>query len=141
MRIRAYELGDEKYIPAQVHDWHRDIMAGLALIGQTLTVEHEGQVVVVMGMARLWPGVADTWSLVHPSSGVPARQLVRIVRESLETYAQVEQLRRANAVASDNKQARWMRLLGFEYEYTQHQAGPEGEDLVGMVKWFNRGLH
>lgn len=141
MKIRAYELGDEKYIPAQANDWHRDIMAGLAAIGQTLTVEHACQVVVVMGMAKLWPGVADCWSLVHPSSGVPARQLVRLVKESLETYAQVEELRRANATASDEKQLKWMHLLGFEQEFVMRQGGPQGEDLVGMVKWFNRGMH
>lgn len=141
MNIRAYELGDEKYIPAQVDDWHRDIMAGLAQIGQTLTVEHDGKPVVVMGIAKLWPGVADCWSLVHPHSGVPARQLVRVVRESLETMAQVEELRRANATAMNAKQAQWMHLLGFDYEFTMRAGGPDGQDLVGMVKWFNRGLH
>lgn len=136
MKIRAYELGDERYIPAQVNDWHRDIMAGLALVGKTLTVEHNGQVVVVMGLAKLWPGVADCWSLVHPQSGATALQLVRVVRSSLESFAVVEDLRRANAMAGDDRQLRWMRCLGFEHEYTQRRAGPKGEDLHGMVKWF-----
>lgn len=140
MEIRGYEVGDELQMPGQVNDWHRDLMAGLALIGKTLTVEHEGRVVVVMGLAKLWPGVADCWSLVHPSSGVPAIRLVRLVKSSLESFAVVEGLRRANATASDDKQRRWMQLLGFEYEFTQRQAGPLGEDLVGMVKWF-RGMH
>lgn len=140
MIIRAYEVGDELALPVQVNDWHRDLMAGLAMIGNALTVEHEGKTVVVMGLAKLWPGVADCWSLVHPSSGVPAIALVRIVKSSLESFAAVEELRRANAMASDDKQQRWMRLLGFEYEFTQRQAGPQGEDLIGMVKWF-RGVH
>lgn len=140
MIIRAYEVGDELHIPSQPNDWHRTIMAGLAMIGKTLTVEHNGRVVVCMGLAKLWPGVADCWSLVHPEAGVPAIKLVRVVRSSLESFAIVEELRRANAMAHDDKQQRWMRCLGFEYEYTQREAGPQGEDLIGMVKWF-RGRH
>lgn len=140
MELRAYEIGDELQLPAQVNDWHRDLMAGLAMMGNAFTAEHEGKVVVVMGLAKLWPGVADCWSLVHPSSGVPALQLVRLVRRTLEDFATLEKLRRANAMASDDKQRRWMQCLGFEYEFTQRQAGPVGEDLIGMVKWF-RGMH
>jgi hypothetical protein len=138
--IRAYKEGDELRVPTQENDWHRDLLPGLAMMGTVLSVTHEGEIVVVMGMAKLWAGVAECWSLVHPSSAASAIALVRVVKTSLETTAAVQGLRRANAMASDAKQQRWMRLLGFEYEFTQREGGPLGEDLVGMVKWF-RGMH
>jgi hypothetical protein len=140
MELRAYEVGDENLIPAQVSDWHRQVMSGLALVGHMLTIESGGQVVVVIGGATLWAGVGEVWSLVHPNSGVPARALVRIVKSSLEDWAKMEKLWRVNAMAMDDKQMRWMRLLGFEHEYTQRRGGPEGIDLHGMVKWI-RGVH
>ena len=72
MEVRAYELGDEQQIPAQENDWHREIAGGLAIVGTAFTVWHDDRPIVVMGMAKLWPGVADGWTFIHPDSGVPA---------------------------------------------------------------------
>lgn len=135
MEVRAYEVGDEDLIPAQVSDHHRKIIGGLALVGTMFTIETEGRAVVVVGGMELWPGVGEVWSLVHPNSGVPARALVRVVKTHLEDWAKLQKWWRVNAMAMDEKQGRWMRLLGFEHEYTQRRGGPGGIDLHGMVKW------
>lgn len=143
MELRAYELGDEDLIPVQPNEenvWVRKVMAGLAVVGTMFTVEADGRAVMVVGGVKLWPGVGDVWSLVDPHSGVPARALVRIVKTNLEDWARMEGLWRVNAMAMNDKQIRWMRLLGFEHEYTSRRAGPGGIDLYGMVKWI-RGVH
>lgn len=143
MEIRAYEVGDERLIPEQPAgegQWTRDVLAGLAMMGSTLTVEAEGRVVIVFGMVKLWPGVADGWLLVHPHSGLPARALIRIIKNTLEDWGRMEKLWRVNAMAMNEKQKRFLCLLGFEHEYTQRRAGPGGIDLYGMAKWI-RGLH
>ncbi len=143
MEVRAYEVGDEDLIPVQPNDenrWMRKVMPGLAVMGTMLTIESEGQAVVVIGGVKLWPGVGEAWNLVHPNSGVPARALARIVKTNLEDWARMEELWRVNAMAMNDKQMKWLRLLGFEHEYTSRRAGPGGVDLHGMVKWI-RGVH
>lgn len=140
MELRAYEVGDENLIPAQLADWHRKVWSGLSLVGTMCTIESEGRAVAVFGGVKLWPGVGEVWSLVHPDSGVPARALVRLCKSTVEDWARMEELYRVNAAAFDEKQQKWMRLLGFEHEYTQRRGGPEGIDIYGMVKWI-RGVH
>ncbi len=140
MELKAFELGEEKLIPLEdeASNWHRQLVSGLAHFGRTLTAVHEGRPVAIMGMIKLWDGVADTWSLIHPSSGVPARQLVRLVRGTLDDFAELEGLRRCNAIAVSEAHIKWMRLLGYEHEFTMVHAAPDGRDLLGMVKWYRR---
>jgi hypothetical protein len=143
MELRAYEVGDEDRIPEQPGGegmWTRNVMAGLAMMGSSATAVADGRVVIVIGTIKLWPGVADGWCLVHPDSGLSARALIRIIKATLEDWARMEEVWRVNAMAMTEKQMRFLRLLGFEHEYTQRRAGPEGIDLYGMVKWI-KGLH
>jgi hypothetical protein len=137
-KVRAYQTGDVDHIPRRAEDLQRrwfDAVIILSDHGFTLT-DDDDDVVVCMGTAMLWPGVVDTWSLVHPESGVPALTLVRDVRKVLEDYCQVYGVYRCNAQAFDDDQHRWMQLLGFVDEGVKERYGPQGQDVISMVKWY-----
>lgn len=137
-KVRAYQTGDVDQIPRRAEQLERrwfDTVIILSDHAVTLT-DDEDNVLVCMGTAVLWPGVADIWSLVHPDSGTHALTLVRDVRKLLEDFCQVYGVRRCNAQAFDADQRKWMQLLGFVDENVLHKYGPQAQDVIGMVKWY-----
>lgn len=138
MKIRGYEVGDEDQIPVRDGDWHRPFIAGFSLVAQMYTFELEDRIAAILGIHKLWDGVAECWQLTHPEPGLPVRKLAGEVTLMLDTWAAMEQVRRVNASAVNELQVKWAKLIGFEMEYVQRQAGPEGEDITGLVKWYQR---
>lgn len=137
-KVRAYQTGDVDQIPRRAWELQRRWFDALIILSDhavTLT-DDDDNVVLCMGSAMLWPGVADIWSIVHPESGVPALTLVRDTRKVIEDYCQVYGVRRCNAQAFDDNQHKWMQLLGFVDETKLHKYGPQGQDVIGMVKWY-----
>lgn len=137
-KIRAYQTGDVDQIPRRAEDVQRNWFDALIILSDhafTLT-DDDDNVVVCMGSAMLWPGVADMWSLVHPESKVPALTLVRDVRKVVEDFCQVYGVHRCNAQAFNDDQHKWMQLLGFVDEGVKKRYGPQGQDVISMVKWY-----
>lgn len=137
-KVRAYQTGDVDQIPRRAEDVQRQWFDALIILsdhGFTLT-DDDDNVCVCMGTAMLWAGVVDTWSLVHPECGVPALTLVRDVRKILEDYCQVYGVHRCNAQSFNDIEHRWMQLLGFVDEGVKKRYGPQGQDVISMVKWY-----
>jgi hypothetical protein len=145
-KVRAYQTGDVDQIPRRVEQLQRNWSDSLIILSDhavTLT-DDDDNVLMCMGTVMLWPGVADTWSLVHPETGVSALTLVRDTRKLLEDFCQVYGVHRCNAQAFDDDQHRWMQLLGFVDETVMHKYGPQQQDVIGMVKWYRAkrvGVH
>ena len=136
-KVRAYKHGDINEIPERADDVHRQWFEAMLLLsdhGVTLTDE-DGNVAAIMGSCMLWQGCADIWSLVNPSSSVPTITLVRDTRKVIEDYCTLYGVKRCNAMAFSEDQHQWMRLLGFVDEGKKHAYGPNGQDVIDMVKW------
>lgn len=137
-KVRAYQTGDVDHIPRRAEDLQRRWFDALIILSDhavTLT-DDDGEVLVCMGSAMLWPGVADIWSLVHPETGVSALTLVRDTRKIIEDYCQVYGVHRCNAQAFTDIEHKWMQLLGFVDEGVKKRYGPQGQDVISMVKWY-----
>lgn len=137
-KVRAYQTGDVDHIPRREEDLQRRWFDALIILSDhavTLT-DDDGEVLVCMGSAMLWPGVADIWSLVHPETGVSALTLVRDTRKIIEDYCQVYGVHRCNAQAFHDIEHKWMQLLGFVDEGVKKRYGPQGQDVISMVKWY-----
>jgi hypothetical protein len=137
-KVRAYQTGDVDQIPRRAWELQRRWFDSVIILSDhavTLT-DDDDNVVLCMGSAMLWPGVADIWSIVHPESGVPALTLVRDTRKVIEDYCQVYGVYRCNAQAFDDDQHKWMQLLGFVDEGVKKRYGPQQQDVIGMVKWY-----
>ena len=137
-KVRAYQTGDVDQIPRRAEQLQRRWFDALIILSDhavTLT-DDDDNVLVCMGSAMLWPGVADIWSLVHPESGTHALTLVRDTRKVIEDYCQVYGVHRCNAQAFDEDQHKWMQLLGFVDEHVKARYGPQQQDVIGMVKWY-----
>ncbi len=137
-KVRAYQTGDVDQIPRRAEHQERKWFDALIILsGHAVTLtDDEDNVCVCMGSTMLWEGVADIWSLVHPDSAVPALTLVRDVRKVIEDYCQVYGVHRCNAQAFDDDQHKWMQLLGFVDEGVKVRYGPQGQDVIAMVKWY-----
>ncbi len=137
-KVRAYQTGDVDQIPRRAWELQRRWFDALIILSDhavTLT-DDDGNVLVCMGSAMLWPGVADIWSIVHPETGVSALTLVRDTRKVIEDYCQVYGVHRCNAQAFDDDQHKWMQLLGFVDEGVRERYGPQQQDVIAMVKWY-----
>ena len=137
-KVRAYQTGDVDHIPRRAEELQRRWFDALIILSDhavTLT-DDDDNVLVCMGSAMLWPGVADIWSLVHPDSGTQALTLVRDTRKVIEDYSQVYGVHRCNAQAFNDDQHKWMQLLGFVDEHVKKRYGPQQQDVIGMVKWY-----
>ena len=137
-KMRAYQTGDVDQIPRRAEQLQRKWFDALIILSDhamTLTDDND-KVLVCMGSAMLWPGVADIWSIVHPDSGTHALTLVRDTRKVMEDYCQVYGVYRCNAQAFDKDQHKWMQLLGFVDEGVKERYGPQQQDVISMVKWY-----
>ncbi len=137
-KVRAYQTGDVDQIPRRAWELQRRWFDALIILSDhavTLT-DDDDNVVVCMGSAMLWPGVADIWSIVHPESSVPALTMVRDTRKVIEDYCQVYGVHRCNAQAFNDDQHKWMQLLGFVDEGVRVRYGPQQQDVIAMVKWY-----
>lgn len=137
-KVRAYQTGDVDQIPRRAGEVQRNWFDSLIILSDhavTLT-DDDDNVLMIMGTAVLWPGVADIWSLVHPETGTSALTLVRDMRKLLDDFCQVYGVYRCNAQAFDADQHKWMQLLGFVDEGVKKRYGPQGQDVTSMVKWY-----
>ena len=139
--LRAYKDGDIDAIPVRVGDFPRGIMGPLLMLsdGAGTLLDEDGKILMCMGTAHIWPGVVDVWSYVHPNSGTSALTLIRETRKWLNDYCTLYGVRRCNALAFNEEQRKWMALLGFVREGIKEAYGPDGQDVIEMVRWGKRG--
>lgn len=105
--------------------------------GQSVTFWHGEVPVALFGATVRWPGVADLWGVVDTEAAARTRfGLVRACRVMVEAYARERRLRRLAAWVHGQQPhcLRFARVMGFELEYTDHGAAPDGGDLLTVVR-------
>jgi len=101
------------------------------------TLEVDGQVAAVLGLRVRWAGVGDCWAVVGNSARGHGLWLTRTCRSLLNQFSFELGLHRVgiSVKATQAENLRWAKRLGFEFEGVEALAGPEGEDLIRMVRW------
>jgi len=110
--------------------------AASAAAGPAWSLLHEGRPVGCGGVAVLWPGVGEAWSLSAPDLGALALALTRLSAALLDAAAARHRLHRIQAaVHIDNGSGRrWLARLGFEEEGLMRGYGPQGDDFIRMAR-------
>jgi hypothetical protein len=100
--------------------------------GPAYTGLHEGRVVVVAGIVKLWMGVGGGWSLTSPLvEKFPVsfhRAVWRNILKSEENLClhRLQITVQASHIVSQS----WVERLGFQFEGVLKKYGPDGEDYL-----------
>lgn len=138
MISKDYTEGDETLIHTAGYQWHMPYVPALAEVGEAVTIWHDDKPLVIIGVFPIWEGVAEGWVVLEIDSGVPLRQIVSLVKWWMDKYCIDTGIRRLESSCATREQFRWMRLVGFEFEYIKPEGSPDGADVIGMVKWYRR---
>lgn len=105
--------------------------------GNTHSFLVEDKVVAVVGASFLWDGVWQVWALVSTLIRNHGIFFTKHCKAILEESAKAFSVRRYNAIvdATNVEHIRWLRTLGFEYEYVMIKGSALGTDIFGYVKW------
>ena len=141
--IRAFEPNDyeafEGQEPMQVpYALYPDL---LARSGPALTGVLNGAPVACGGLLRGWPGTAEGWMKVSPSSTAVSTLFFRKVRQALRFYAEIYDLHRIQTYIDPHypKFWRWAQVLGFEQEAYLRQWCGNRQDMM-LYTWFPKGI-
>lgn len=121
------ELLDQQRAMAGKMDLNADL-SELSKAGLVVTIEHEGQVLLVGGLIPEWENRATLWSLMSKHSGPYMR---RILFETLK-FLEERPFRRIESTVQVGFDAgnRWMRMLGFSVEGYMRAYAPDGSDML-----------
>lgn len=111
--------------------WTPDFCERLKETSETYTgLSGDGQVLVVAGVMKLWPGRHHLFAYMSLDSGPYMTAITRGVRRFLDTVAG-----RLETQVSEGFEAghRWVRLLGFKCETPEGMAGFFGDDRRGFM--------
>jgi len=127
----------------QFNQWDLQVSPGQDVIpvflsGPAFTLFKDGKIVAIGGVARLWNGVGEAWTI--PANGMAHPLLFhRTIKRMIETIEKAEGFHRIQAVVmkSHLKAHKWIKKLGFEDEGKMTSYGPHGEDFIryARVKW------
>lgn len=109
------------------------IAGEMARLGPGRTLVEDGRVVAAAGLARLWPGVAEAWLLLHRDLTPRQRLTVtRAISRGLPPLLREEGLRRLQAsVRVDFERGRHLvEWLGMKPEGVMRGYGSDGADHV-----------
>lgn len=92
----------------------------------------DGSVGCIVGLNRLWPGVASAWSITTRHLGAFPVAYTRAARRLLEAAMSEHGLHRVEITVHAGFPAgqRWARALGFEVESTLAKYGSDGSDFI-----------
>ena len=95
-----------------------------------MTIFVDGEPIATAGVAVLWPGVGEAWTIVTSRAEKAKISLHKAVRRGLDDVQDHLPLRRVQAVvrADYERSQRWVERLGFVNEGLMRSYGPEGAD-------------
>lgn len=84
----------------------------------------------------LWYGCGQIWALVTDRIRSHGLLFTKACREILEIGGHRKGIRKYYCIINPDipENIRWVKLLGFEHEYTMKEADPEGRDVLGYSK-------
>jgi len=94
------------------------------------TCFYDGEVLMVGGITKLWPGVGELWCFISNSfNKIPLREFIRVANSSIEDAINKYSFHRLQiTIANDKKQMKFCRLFGFETEGLLRKFTSSGED-------------
>lgn len=105
-------------------------------MGPAMTFMVDDEVIAVIGLSVLWPGVASVWSVIGDVENHVFwfhRNSKRILNEAVHAC----NIHRVQAAISKNDQRaiRWIRSLGFHMESTMKKFGTDQSDYFNFVRF------
>lgn len=127
--IRSYESGDVTRMKWRDGDGLGASMTDYILPAWTMVVDDE--VVACAGLAFMSEGVYRIWAHISDDARGYGKKMIKFMREVLKTvYAKLGIHRITALVRGDRPEyARFIELMGFEYEGTMRQAAPNKTDI------------
>jgi hypothetical protein len=109
----------------------------LASTGYTFTLLHDNKPLALIGAIIGWPGAATAWGAISDNIRGRGLILTQIAKELLRQGAIRYTIRRYGCMIPANlgENIRWVRALGFIYEYTMYNATIDRHNVYGYVRW------
>jgi hypothetical protein len=118
--MRPFRLEDIKVVAPESALRGREAM--LVDYGTIFTFEKDGQPVACAGLVKMWPGVAEAWTVLSDVAKANPLWIVRQLRCAIREQAWVMQLHRVQMhVEDDPHLLHWGRCLGFRCEGTMEK--------------------
>lgn len=95
--------------------------------GLAWTVEKNGEILAIAGLAPQWTGRAIAWALISEDAGKCFHSIHKAVKRFLDSseFLRIE----ANVDMEFEAGHRWMELLGFQLEGFMRAYRPDGADM------------
>lgn len=145
MKIRTYIHGDLNCINPRIDVMNTSIkdQEWVAVNGYTFTFLRDGVPVACFGAFKLYTAVYHAWCIASDNVRGRGLTFTKSIKDIMQTMAVLVGAKRINVQVDSSKKEnlRFARVLGFEEEYIQFNAGPNANgDIVGMVHW-PKGIH
>ena len=142
MKLRLYRDGDLHHVLRRAQDdeygdGQERTTKQRCEKGNTFVIEHDGIPVGIIGIEKIWSGVAKAWTLLSDQVGIGV-ELTKMVRGVLGEYCEANEIRRCEAAVKSELlgNGKWLVLIGFQYECTHREAAPDGGDLDVYVRFY-----
>lgn len=142
MELRRYREGDLDWIQKRVDFLHAgdSIIADtqLAAFSYAFTITHDHYPVAVTGCFKIFDKVWQCWMFASEDARECGLGFLRRTREAIKRACEACDVKRlnSNVDAGNAENIRFARILGFEPEFTQLNAGPGASgDIMGLVYW------
>jgi hypothetical protein len=139
MEIVAFQMKHLRGI--EIREWDRKLVSMIDPIpmiqaGPAFSLIIKEKVVIIGGVAILWPGVGEAWVISSPLVTTYPLALTRSVKRYLGLIEKAKHLHRVQAVVLVDHPTghRWIRGLGFKCEGMMIAYGPNKEDFMRYAK-------
>lgn len=142
MKVRPYRVGDYEHLTHRPRDTYGEYAGRNTKLmceqGNTLVVEHDGIPVAIIGIHKLWTGVAHAWTVISDEARGNGIALTKMIATALDEYCAAHKIRRCEAMVKANveENIRWLKLIGFNYECTHFNASPTGGNLHVYTRFY-----
>lgn len=136
IQLRSFHVSDLLlFEPRDPHDMESLIKHAVRLEGPAYTAIKDGKVVGAAGVALLWPGVGEAWTVFGKDICRCQVFLNRTVKRVIEASIRALNLHRLHTMvrADSNRDINWIEYLGFKYEGIKRGYGPGQEDFLEYV--------
>ena len=97
-------------------------------------------IAAIFGAQNMWEGVAQVWAIVSDAAIGHGKDLTKTANILLNEHAAYYKTRRFNALVNEGieENLRWIRRLNFKSEFVMYRAAPDGNNMVGFVRWMQK---
>jgi RimJ/RimL family protein N-acetyltransferase len=132
----------ERYSPRPCENYiiaNKDYMRRIAGNSMTIVISviETSEVVAIIGIAPLWPGVGEVWMLGSDLISKYKKDFIRYTIQNMFVARQEANFHRLQCTVFEDfpEYCRYAEFLGFKYEGIMHAYGPRKENAYryGMV--------